>query len=169
MATLICALVLGPFIAGLGLCFVKPDRLRDVVVTVVTLAVWCGSVTLAIQPTPGALAGGLFERTGSQWAMLLTEAAMALYVIWVGIRSWKLLVVALMLAQTGIMAWLGFVSSSHLPEAQAFFVDKFTVIMALINGLIGGGICLYALGYMRGYHEDTHLEVTDRRPLFFAL
>ena len=41
--------------------------------------------------------------------------------------------------------------------------------MALINGVVGGGICLYALGYMREYHEVAHREVADRRPLFFAL
>ncbi len=169
MGTLICALILGPLLGGLALCFVKRDRLRGAVVAGVTLAVWCGSVALALQPTPGSLAGGLFERAGSQSVMLLAEAAMALYVIWVGIRSRRALVVGLMLAQAGIMSWLEFGSGSHLPEARAFFVDKFTLIMALINGLIGGGICLYALGYMRGYHRDTHPEVTDRRPLFFAL
>jgi ech hydrogenase subunit A len=166
---MICALILWPFIAGLALCFVKRDRLRGLVVACVTLAAWCGSVALAIQPTPGSVACGLFESPGGRWAMLLTEAAMTLYVIWVGIRSRKPLVVALILAQTGILAWLEFGSTSHLPAARAFFVDKFTVIMALINGLIGGGICLYALGYMRGYHEHSHPEVADRRPLFFAL
>ena len=48
-------------------------------------------------------------------------------------------------------------------------MDKFSVIMALINGVVGGGICLYALGYMREYHEVAHREVADRRPFFFAL
>lgn len=169
MGTLISALILGPLIAGLALRFVKPDGLRGLVVTGVTLAAWCGSVALAIQPTSGMVAGGIFEQRGAQWAMLLAEAAMALYVVWLGIRFRKLLVVALMLAQAGIMAWLEFGSDSHSPQAQAFFVDKFTVIMVLINGLVGGGICLYALGYMRGYHGHTHPEVADRRPLFFAL
>ena len=37
--------------------------------------------------------------------------------------------------------------------------------MALINGVVGGGICLYALGYMREYHEVAHRDVADRRPL----
>jgi hypothetical protein len=41
--------------------------------------------------------------------------------------------------------------------------------MALINGMVGGGICIYALGYMREYHEVAHRDVPDRRPLFFAL
>jgi ech hydrogenase subunit A len=53
--------------------------------------------------------------------------------------------------------------------AQNLFVDKFSVIMALINGIVGGGICIYALGYMREYHEVAHRDVRDRRPLFFAL
>jgi ech hydrogenase subunit A len=34
---------------------------------------------------------------------------------------------------------------------------------------VGGGICLYALGYMREYHTVAHRDVPDRRPLFFAL
>ncbi len=67
------------------------------------------------------------------------------------------------------MLWLELAHGSSLEAAQTFFVDKFSVIMALINGVVGGGICLYALGYMREYHEVAHREVADRRPLFFAL
>ncbi len=169
MAPLINTLVLGPFVAGLALCFVKRDERRAIIVTLVTLAAWAGTLMLAIQPAAGALTGGLFESVGSRLTMLLVEAAMAVFVLWVGIRSRKPLVIVLMLAQTAIMAALEFGSGSHLAEPQAFFVDKFTVIMALINGLVGGGICLYALGYMRGYHEHSHPEVADRRPLFFGL
>jgi ech hydrogenase subunit A len=56
-----------------------------------------------------------------------------------------------------------------LHATNNFLVDKFSLIMALINGLVGGGICLYALGYMREYHEGAHREVADRRPFFFSL
>ncbi len=52
---------------------------------------------------------------------------------------------------------------------QPLVVDQLSGIMALINGLVGGGICLYALGYMREYHGKAHREVRDRQPLFFAL
>jgi ech hydrogenase subunit A len=64
---------------------------------------------------------------------------------------------------------LEFACGSKLECAHNLYVDKFSIIMALINGLVGGGICLYALGYMREYHESAHKEVADRRPLFFAL
>jgi len=79
------------------------------------------------------------------------------------------LIVALAVAQAGLMVWFEWAYGPHLPPAQNLFVDKFSVIMALINGVVGGGICLYALGYMRRYHEVAHPEVADRRPLFFSL
>jgi ech hydrogenase subunit A len=67
------------------------------------------------------------------------------------------------------MVWFELGPGADLKVAQNLFVDKFTVIMALINGIVGGGICIYALGYMREYHEVAHRDVPDRRPLFFAL
>jgi ech hydrogenase subunit A len=101
--------------------------------------------------------------------MMLIEIGMGLYVIYVGLRAKHPLIVALMLAQAGLMGWFELTQGSHLEAAQNLFVDKFSVIMALINGVVGGGICLYALGYMREYHEVAHRDVADRRPLFFAL
>jgi ech hydrogenase subunit A len=85
------------------------------------------------------------------------------------VRAKKPLIVLLTLAQAGLMVWFELTAGAHLEVAQNLFVDKFTVIMALINGIVGGGICIYALGYMREYHEVAHRDVPDRRPLFFAL
>ncbi len=101
--------------------------------------------------------------------MSVIEGGMGLYVIYVGLRARRPLVVALMLAQAGLMFWIEWAHGSKLEAAHNFLVDKFSIIMALINGVVGGGICLYALGYMREYHEVAHREVADRRPLFFAL
>jgi ech hydrogenase subunit A len=101
--------------------------------------------------------------------MFLVELAMSLFILYVGIRAKKPLIVLLILAQAGLMVWFELGPGAHLEVAQNLFVDKFTVIMALINGIVGGGICIYALGYMREYHEVAHRDVPDRRPLFFAL
>ena len=67
------------------------------------------------------------------------------------------------------MGWFEWLAGADASAGQALFVDKFSMIMALINGIVGGGICLYALGYMREYHTVAHRDVPDRRPLFFAL
>jgi ech hydrogenase subunit A len=101
--------------------------------------------------------------------MLLVEIAMGLYIIYVGVRARHPLIVGLALAQAGLMVWFELTAGLHLEVAQNLFVDKLSVIMALINGVVGGGICLYSLGYMREYHETAHRDVADRRPLFFSL
>jgi ech hydrogenase subunit A len=166
---LVLTLILVPLAAGLLLLCLKPDLPRKVLVSVVTLAVCCGSVALALLPTPLNLGELPWSQHGINLGMLLVEIAMSLFIISVGVRAKKPLIVLLTLAQAGLMVWFELGPGAHLEVAQNLFVDKFTVIMALINGIVGGGICIYALGYMREYHEVAHRDVPDRRPLFFAL
>jgi ech hydrogenase subunit A len=163
-------MILGPIATGAGLLCLKPDQFRKILVSGITLLVCGGVLTLAAFPLPVAWEAGLL--LNHHWlstAMMVIEGGMGLYVVYVGLRARRPLIVALMLAQAGLMAWLEWAHGSKLEAANNFLVDKFSVIMALINGVVGGGICLYALGYMREYHEVSHREVADRRPLFFAL
>jgi ech hydrogenase subunit A len=165
-------MILGPIATGAGLLWLKPDQFRKILVSGITLLV-CGCVlALAAFPLPLSVAweaGLLPDHHWLSTAMMVIEGGMGLYVVYVGLRARRPLIVALMLAQAGLMAWLEWAHGSNLEAANNFLVDKFSVIMALINGVVGGGICLYALGYMREYHEVAHREVADRRPLFFAL
>ena len=162
-------MILGPIATGAGLLWLKPDQFRKILVSGIALIV-CGCVlALAALPLPAALEALPLDHHWLNLAMMVIEGGMGLYVIYVGLRARRPLIVALMLAQAGLMLWLELAHGSSLEAAQTFFVDKFSVIMALINGVVGGGICLYALGYMREYHEVAHREVADRRPLFFAL
>jgi ech hydrogenase subunit A len=101
--------------------------------------------------------------------MWVLELGMAAYVVWVGIRARSPLIAALMVAQAGLMTWFELKQGPRLEMAHSLFVDQVSVVMALINGVVGGGICVYALDYMRDYHEVHHPDVADRRPLFFGL
>jgi ech hydrogenase subunit A len=166
---LVLTLILVPLAAGLVLLCLKPDLPRKILVSGVTLAVCCGSVALALLPAPLNLGDLPLSQHGINLGMLLVEIAMSLFILYVGVRAKKPLIVVLTLAQAGLMVWFEFTAGAHLEVAQNLFVDKFAVIMALINGIVGGGICIYALGYMREYHEVAHRDVPDRRPLFFAL
>jgi ech hydrogenase subunit A len=166
---LVLTLILVPLTAGLVLLCLKPDLPRKILVSGVTLAVCCGSVALALLPTPVDLGGLPLNQHGINLGMLLVEIAMSLFILYVGLRAKNPLIVVLTLAQAGLMVWFELTAGAHLEVAQNLFVDKFSVIMALINGIVGGGICIYALGYMREYHEVAHREVADRRPFFFAL
>ena len=168
LLTLILSLILVPLVVGLGLLCLKTDAPRRISVVAVTLVVCIGVLALAAMPAPPDLRGAL-EAHWINWAMLAVEIAMSLYIIYVGLRAKHPLIVLLALAQLVVMAWFELTAGAHLTEARNLFVDRLAVIMALINGLVGGGICVYALGYMREYHEVAHPEVKDRRPLFFTL
>ena len=162
-------MILGPFAAGAGLLCLRFDKLRRILVGTVTVALCCCAVALIGLPAPIGLPGFPLDNHHLNLLMLLIEAGMGLYVVYVGTRARQALIVALMLAQAGLMFWFEWTYGSRLEAAHNLFVDKFSVIMALINGVVGGGICLYALGYMREYHEAAHRDGADRRPFFFAL
>ena len=166
---LILTLILVPLAAGLVLLCLRPDLPRNILVAGVTLAVCCGTVALATLPTPVDLSGLSLNPHWINLGMQFVEIGMGIYIIYVGARAKRPLIVALALAQAWLMVWFELTQGAHLEVAQNLFVDKLSVIMALINGLVGGGICLYALGYMREYHQVAHRDVADRRPFFFAL
>jgi ech hydrogenase subunit A len=165
---LVIALILLPFIVGAALLCVRAESIRRLLVGGTVLAVSVGVLFLAglPSPLPGA---GVLDGSSLSPAMLAIELAMAAYVTYVGIRAKAPLIVALMLAQAAVMLWLEHGKLPHEAIVQKLFVDKFAVIMAVINGVVGGGICVYALGYMREYHESAYRDVPDRRPFFFAL
>jgi ech hydrogenase subunit A len=161
---------------------VRADFLRRILVGAATLAVCCGTIALVSLRSPLTIGELPVDHHLINTAMLVVELVMGLYIVYVGARAGHWIIVLLMVAQAGLMGWFEFTQGSHLEASANFFVDKLAVIMALINGLVGGGICLYALGYMRGYHgekseirgEDVekgsgHPEVKDRRPMFFSL
>lgn len=162
-------MILGPIAAGAGLFWLKPDQLRKILVGVVTAAVCCGALALIGVPTPFGIQGLPIAHKWLSLAMTGIELGMGVYVLYVGFRARHALIVALMAAQLGLVLWLEVTSGPKLEATHNLFVDKFAVIMALINGVVGGGICLYALGYMREYHGAAHRDIPDRRPFFFAL
>ena len=120
----------------------KPDQFRKILVGGIALLV-CGCVlALAALPLPIAFEHLPLDHHWVNLAMTVIEGGMGLYVIYVGLRAKRPMIVTLMLAQAGLMLWLELTQGSKLEAAQNFYVDKFSVIMALINGVVGGGICL---------------------------
>ena len=167
--TLVLALVLVPLLTGLILFCLRAELPRRMVVVTVTVAVCVGSVALACLPAPMVLGELPVSRHAINEGMLALEGLMGLYILWVGVRSKHWLIVLLMLAQGAVMGWFEWLAKGDVPAGQPLLVDKFSMVMALINGIVGGGICLYALGYMKEYHTVAHRDVPDRRPFFFSL
>ncbi|MDX8550779.1 NADH-quinone oxidoreductase subunit L [Methanospirillum hungatei] len=90
------------------------------------------------------------------------------YIIFVSLKARQYLVTGITVIQLILLCaveYLALADHAHIPE---LFSDQLSGIMAAIIGVIGGLICVYALGYMREYHTE-HPERPDTRPQFFGI
>jgi ech hydrogenase subunit A len=110
----------------------------------------------------------LLESNLINMVMLLIEVLIAAYIVYLSVRSKRYLPAILIAIQLFTMAGFELSSGHSIQVEHALFVDKFSIIMALIVGIIGSAICLYGFGYMPEYHEH-YPEVKDRRNYFAFL
>ncbi len=101
-------------------------------------------------------------------AMLVLEVLIAAYLIYLSVRAKRYLPVVLVVVQLVTMLGFEFVHGHSIQVEYSLFMDKFSIIMALIVGIIGSAICLYGFGYMPEYHHH-YPEVKDRRNFFAFL
>jgi len=185
---LISALIGIPVIAALLLLVIRNDTVRAVLViaVVVLLAILAIALTALYLLFPQGFVVPYAEAIN--YFGIAVELACTLYIVYRGIRASNLLVIFLS-ALEGIFILVYELGLAHDVNISAdLYVDQFSIIMALIIAIIGGGICLYALSYMRDY--QTHLEhekqelakssepshvkealklTRDRRHIFFAI
>ena len=91
-----------------------------------------------------------------------------LFIFSIGIKSQRPLISVFAVLQIGLIAWLQFFSGHDAVTIYSIYIDKLTLIMILIVGVVGGLICLCSEGYMDVYHE-RHPKMKDRRHRFFAV
>ncbi len=140
------------------------------------LAVWAGAAIIGAASlsllfiTPQS--GPLFYPVGYEAlteVMFAVEMAIAVFLIYLGIKHRKYLAIFLILFQAALLVSFetGRASVVH-GVVPNLFIDQLSLIMGLIIGIIGSLICIYSLGYMSTYHEQ-HPTVPDRRRSFFFL
>jgi ech hydrogenase subunit A len=154
-------------LAGL-LLVARSDKARGAIVTVSAVVIAVASVFLAFQFLTGS--GQLFEFESelTNYVSLGISVVLGLYIIYMGIKHQKWLAVALAVVQTAIIGWFELGPAHSIEVSRGLYVDNLSVIMALIIGIVGSGICVYAIGYMRDF-VSHHADVPDRRPTFFAV
>ena len=94
------------------------------------------------------------------------EMVIAVFILYLGIKYKNYLVISLILIQSALMLYFEVFYAHTIDVKYSLFIDQFSIIMALIIGIIGSLICVYALGYMKDFHEH-HKELPDRRNIFF--
>ena len=172
---LIASLILVPCVAALLLLVVRGDRARDVltvgfaaviVVLSIVFAVQFAGPDVAVIELPAELSHPL------SYVNLAIDLTVALFVVCYAVRYKRALAFVLAAIQILVTLWFEFAGPGGHEFSTTMRVDALGVIMVLIIGIVGSGICVYALGYMKDFqaHEQHDGKpAADRRPWFFAL
>ncbi|MDF2523684.1 MAG: NADH/Ubiquinone/plastoquinone [Clostridiales bacterium] len=101
------------------------------------------------------------------WIIKVLDLVLLGYVIMIGIRLKKPLIIVLALLQLIPMMVFEIFGSVHEPET-AFIIDYLSLIMILLVSIIGPLITVFAMGYMKEHEHHQHLKVS-RQPRFFMV
>lgn len=115
-------------------------------------------------------AGAQFFPVPQTWVEPVVVGAdilLTLILFLIALRGRQVLVTALVIGQAVLIGLAEF-GGDHPPHvADPLFLDSFSVIMAHIVGVIGGLICLHAVGYMRIFNEH-HPRLAPKARWFFV-
>ena len=98
--------------------------------------------------------------------MTVGDVFLMCLIIYLSVKHGKVLPIILSVAQTALVIYTEF--TAEVAEGPHMMVDWLTILMCVIIAFIGGFICIYTVGYMKGYHHH-HKEVKDRQPFFFSM
>lgn len=166
---LIGFLILFPLLIAGVLLVARNEMARRVIVCSAAIVIGVGSVWLVMANlgTPWLqieFSSGIVDVVCTVVGVLI--AAVILYF---GVKYKNVL--ACVLAVVQVVGSLVFeLMFAHGIEVQyGLYVDSLSLLMAFIIGVVGSGICVYALGYMEDFQAHEPAGAKDRRPTFFAL
>ena len=99
-------------------------------------------------------------------AMLLGELVLMGLIILLSIRHRKYPIILLSAGQTLLVAWSEL--TDPVSPAAHMRVDGLAMLLCIIAAFVGGFICIYAVGYMKAYHQH-HEDYIDRSGFFFSM
>ncbi len=161
-------LLLAPLIAAV-LLYVLPDHpVRDWLVRIAAVAIAGGSLYLLATAFNKGTQLIAFPTEPLGYILTGIGLLVGLAVLGLAVKYKKPVAAVLALVQVGLVLWFELAYAPGMHVANNLFVDEFSIVMALIIGIIGSAICVYAVPYMRTFHAQ-HPEVPDRRRMFFFL
>jgi ech hydrogenase subunit A len=165
---LLLFLILFPLIAALIMLIVRSDTGRNWIVKVSAIVIGAVSLLLLVTMSDKGIVLYEFPAEPTGIIMFIIEILIAVFILYLGIKFKNYLVVGLVLLISGIMLYFEWAYAHAIDVKYSLFIDQFSIIMALIIGIIGSLICVYALSYMKDFHEH-HKELQDRRNIFFFI
>ncbi|WP_027399704.1 NADH-quinone oxidoreductase subunit 5 family protein [Anaerovorax odorimutans] len=161
-------LILFPLLSAIALLVLRTDAARGVIVKVSATLIAVASIYLAYQYFGIGEEYFDFANETVNLGMTVIEVLLAIMIIYLGIKYKKYLASVLAAIQTPTMIWFEVKVGHHIHVTNNLYVDRLSIIMVLIIGIIGSIITVYALGYMKDF-QHHHKDQPDRRPFFFFI
>ncbi len=157
-----------PVLFAILIPFIRDTRVRGITVYAGAGCVMAATVALLISWGMGGMqTTRMFVNTGTvDHLMMLGEAFLMCLIVYMSFKYHKILPAVLSIAQTLLLFYVE--NSVALPEREHMMIDWLSVLMCIIIAVVGGFICIYTVGYMKGYHTH-HKEFKDRQPFFLAM
>ncbi len=162
-------LILFPTVIALILLAVKSDAARGGIVKLSAALIALGSIVLTVLYFMNGKEILLaFEAEWISYVMIAIEIFLMVVIVYLGIKYKHYWACVLALIQTPLVSWFEITHSGVIPISYNLYVDGLSVIMALIIGIIGSLIAVYALGYMKDFQKHNE-DQKDRRGFFFFI
>ncbi len=157
-----------PLFAAILVFLVRKPKANGMIVRLSSILTIAVTVVFIITHYENVFTYDLSHYEWLKTGMMGMEILIALYIIYAGLKSKHYLVALFSVVQAGLLMWFEVIKGHEIKVRDGIFVDKLSILMIAIVGIIGSLICIYAVEYMKDYHRH-HEEIKDRRPFFFMI
>lgn len=161
-------LILFPLVASMILFAVKKETARNWLVRIFVVIIAATAIVLTCIYFSGSQHFFLPHAGILNYIMMIVEAVVCGIVIYYGLKYKRIVPMILSVIQTVVILVYELTSSGNHTVQGNFYIDKLTIVMVLIIGVIGGLICLFTPSYMKDYHHH-HTELRNNTNHFIGL
>ncbi|HJJ47792.1 MAG TPA: proton-conducting transporter membrane subunit [Methanocorpusculum sp.] len=157
-----------PLLAALCLAIFRQDGVRNFITVAATVIIIAASIFLTVTAWGRSIVCGIAGLEAVPILLFVIEFVIGLIILGLAIKYKRVLPAVLAVIQAVLVIFLEVSGINRFTAENIFMINELSLIMVLIIGIIGTLICVYALGYMKDYHEHQK-DVPDRKRFFFAI
>jgi ech hydrogenase subunit A len=157
-------LILFPLFVAFCSLVIRPGLVRRLTLAAANLMIASGSAALLLATGPDPVFFSI-DQPALDYFISGSLVAFALLITYLAVRSRRYLTASLGAILTVATVIFELMSPPTIAAGRELFIDRFSVMMALIVGILGPLITYYAIGYL-AEQQERHPGDEDRRPFF---
>jgi len=143
---LLLFLILGPLITAFFMLLVRREAERNWIVKLSALGIGAVTIILLVSMFDKGTLYYSFPAEQTSLLMFFIEIIIAVFILYLGVKYKNYLVVGLVLLLSAMMLYFEGVYAHTIDVRYSLFIDQFSIIMALIIGIIGvSSACMLSL------------------------